>query len=97
MSDWIGLAFFLLIPIGIFIGLKLLSKKKVSTEQEFEQRASESGSLLSAGINALNGMLNPGEAKGKEAITEVKKGRYNKKQGVGKNIEEDFEGELENE
>lgn len=95
MSDWIGLAFFLLIPAGIFIGLKLLSRKRTSTELEFEQRASESGSLLSAGINALNGILNPGEAKGKEAITEVKKGRYNKKQGVGKDIGDGL-GEGEN-
>lgn len=92
MSDWIGLAFFLLIPIGIFLGLKMLSKPRKSSEEEFEQRANESGSLLAAGINALNGMLNPGDAKGKEAITEVKKGRYNKKQGVGKDISDDLEG-----
>lgn len=93
MSDWIGLAFFILIPVGILVGLKLLSRKKVSTEQQFEQRASESGSLLGAGVNALNGMLNPGEAKGKEAITEVKKGRYNKIQAKGKDIGVDYEGE----
>lgn len=88
MSDWVGLIFFLLIPVGIFVGLKLLSRKRVSTEQEFEQRASRSGSLLGAGLNALNGMLNPGEAKGKEAITEVKQGRFDKKQEVGKDIGE---------
>ncbi len=93
MSDWIGLAFFLLIPIGILIGLKLLSKDRKSTEQEFEQRADESGSVLTAGVNALNGMLNPGEAKGKEAITEVKKGRYKKKQGAGKDIGDELEDE----
>jgi len=91
MGDWIGLVFFLLIPFGVLVGLKLLSKGRKSTEQEFEQRASESGSLLSAGINAINGMLNPGEAKGKEAITEVKKGRYNKKQGEGKSVGKDLE------
>lgn len=96
MSDWIGLAFFLLIPVAILVGLKLLSKKRISTEQEFEQRASQSGSLLGAGLNALNGTLNPGEAKGKEAITEVKKGRYNKKKGDGKLIGEDS-GEDEDE
>jgi hypothetical protein len=93
MGDWIGLAFFILIPVGIIIGLKLLSKGRKSTEQEFEQRANESGSLLTAGVNALNGMLNPGEAKGKEAITEVKKGRFDKKQAKGKDIGEDFENE----
>ncbi len=93
MSDWIGLTFFLLIPVGILIGLKLLSRNRTSTEQEFEQRASESGSLLSAGVNALNGMLNPGEAKGKEAITEVKKGRYNKKQAKGRDIGDELEEE----
>lgn len=93
MSDWIGLAFFLFILAGISFGLKLLSKGRTSTEEEFEERASQSGSLLSAGINAINGMLNPGEAKGKEAITEVKEGRYDKKQGVGSNLVEDSKEE----
>ena len=93
MSDWIGLAFFLLIPIGILIGLKLLSKDRKSSEQEFEHRASESGSLLTAGVNALNGMLNPESAKGKEAVTEIKKGRYDKKQAKGKDIGDDLEDE----
>lgn len=74
---------------GIFIGLKILSKPRVSTEEEFERNAAESASLLSAGINALNETLNPSDAKGKEAITEVKKGIFNKKQAKGKSIRED--------
>ncbi len=93
MNDWIGLIFFLLIPVAIFVGLKLLGKKRVRTEEEFEKSASLATSLLGAGFNAISGMLNPGDAKGKEAITEVKKGRYNKKQGVGKHIGEVSEGE----
>ncbi len=93
MSDWIGLAFFLLIPLGIFIGLKLLSKPRVSTEDEFEKNADVSTSILGAGFNALSGMLNPSEAKGKEAITEVKKGQYNKKQAKGSDIGDGLEEE----
>lgn len=93
MSDWIGLAFFLLIPIGIIVGLRLLSKDRKSSEQDFEQRANESGSVLTAGVNALNGMLNPESAKGKEAVTELKEGRYNKKQAKGKDIGDELEDE----
>jgi hypothetical protein len=89
MSDWIGLGFFILLIAGIFFGLRALGRPRARTEAEFEKGAAESASLLSAGINALNGMLNPGEAKGKEAITEVKKGRYNKRQGKGKLIGEE--------
>ena len=89
MSDWIGLGFIALLIIGIFIGLKQLSKPIKSTTNEFDKRAAESASLLGAGISAINGMLNPQAAKGKTAIEEVKKGTYNKKESEGKMIGED--------
>lgn len=83
LGDWIGLVFFILLIAGTYIGLRFLSEPQVRTEEEFEKGASESASLLSAGINALSGMLNPGDAKGKVAITEVKKGRFKKRQSRG--------------
>ena len=66
MGDWIGLAFFVLLIVGIFIGLKILSKPQNKTEEEFERGISESGSLLSAGVSALNGILNPSATKEKK-------------------------------
>lgn len=84
MSDWIGLAFFVLLIGGIFIGLKLLGNQPKRTEQEFENRVSDGTGLMSAGVNALNELLNPNEAKAKEVITQVKEGRFNKKKREGK-------------
>lgn len=84
MNDWIGLAFFVLIIAGIFIGLKLLGNQPKRTEQEFENRVSDGTGLMSAGVNALNEALNPNEAKAKEVITQVKEGRFNKKKREGK-------------
>ena len=93
MSDWIGLGFFVLLLVLALVGLKVLSKPRISTEDEFEKEASRSTTMIGAGFGALSEMLNPSEAKGKEAITEVKKGRYNKRQAKGKSIGEDLEGE----
>lgn len=84
MSDWIGLAFFVLFAVSIFVGLKLLAKPRKRTEQEFENRVSDGTGILSAGVGALNELMNPNEAKAKEVITQVKEGRYNKKKREGK-------------
>lgn len=93
MGDWIGLGFFILLVIIALITLKVLSKPRKSTEEEFEREASRSKTMLGAGFGTLSEMLNPSEAKGKEAITELKKGRYNKKQGQGKSVGEETEGD----
>lgn len=84
MGDWLGLAFFLLLIIGIWLGLKMLGNQPKRTEQEFENRVSDGTGLMSAGVNALNELLNPNEAKAKEVITQVKEGRFNKKKREGK-------------
>jgi hypothetical protein len=84
MSDWIGLIFFLLLIVGIFTGLKILSKKRVSTEAEFERNAAENTTMLGASMNALQELMNPAEAKAKEVQTQLKEGRYNKKKREGK-------------
>ncbi|MEZ5345257.1 MAG: hypothetical protein R2681_06860 [Pyrinomonadaceae bacterium] len=95
MGDWIGLLFFVLVIAGVLIGLKTLgkSKDKVRTSEEHERGLDEGGSMLTAGVNALNGMLNPEAAKGEKAVSEVKKGTYNKKKEDGKGIGEGDEEE----
>lgn len=84
MSDWAGLIFFVLLIIGILVGLKVLSKPQKRTEQDFERNIAEGGSGLSASVNALQEILDPAEARAKEVKVQLKEGRYNKKKREGK-------------
>ena len=88
MQDWIGLIFFVLLIVGVIVGLKILSKPQTRTEEEFERNAAES-SMLGAGINALQEALDPAAAKAKEVQTQMKDGRYNKRKRAGKANGED--------
>ena len=96
MSDWIGLAFFILLIVGGLVGLRLLSKSQKRTEQEFERNAAEGSTMLGASMNALQEMMNPAEAKAKETITQLKEGRYNKKKREGKANGEEEDSSEEN-
>jgi hypothetical protein len=84
MSDWIGLAFFVLLVTGVIVGLKVLSKPQIRTSEEFERNAAEGTTMLGATMNALHELMNPAEAKAKETITQMKEGRYQKKRREGK-------------
>jgi hypothetical protein len=92
MSDWIGLLFFVLLIGGILVGLKVLSKPQKRTEAEFERNAAE-GSAISAGVNALQEILDPAEARAKEVKVQLKEGRYNKKKREGKASADDLSEE----
>lgn len=93
MQDWFGLLFFVLLIVGVFLGLKILAKPRTRTEEEFERGAAESTSLLGASMNALQEILDPAEARAKEVKTQLKQGSYNKKKREGKAEGEDLEGE----
>lgn len=84
MNDWIGLLFFVLLIIGVIVGLKTLAKPQTRTAEEFERNASENTTMLGASMNALNEVMNPAAAKAKETITQMKEGRYLKKKREGK-------------
>lgn len=84
MSDWIGLAFFILLAAGIVIGLKLLAKPRPRTAEEFERKAAEGTTALGSSMNALQELMNPEAAKAKEVQVQMKEGRYNKKKREGK-------------
>ena len=84
MSDWIGLIFFVLFVIGVIVGLKMLSKPKTRTSEEFERNAAENTTMMGASMNALHELMNPEAAKAKETITQMKEGRYQKKKREGK-------------
>src|SRR4051812_26718290 len=84
MSDWIGLGFFVLLIVGLVIGLRTLSKPRLTTSDEFERNAAEGTTMLGATANALQELLNPEEAKAKEVQTQMKEGRYQKQKREGK-------------
>jgi len=94
MSDWIGLIFLALLIAGVIVGLKILAKPKTRTEEEFERRAAEGTTMLGASMNALQELMNPADAKAKEAQTQLKEGRYNKKKREGKANADHESGEL---
>jgi hypothetical protein len=83
MSDWIGLGFLILLVVGAWIGLRILSKPRKLTEQEFERKVGEGRSLINAGMMELDKFLNPQASKSIEVIQELKSGKYNKKQNKG--------------
>jgi len=67
-----------------------LAKPQRRTEAEFEKRASESASMLGAGMNALQELFDPAAAKAKEVQMQMKQGRYLKKKREGKANGEDL-------
>lgn len=83
MTDWIGLIFFIALVLGIYLGLKRLARKRVTSTEEFERNAAES-TLIGAGANALHEILNPAEGRAKEVKMQLKEGRYNRKRREGK-------------
>jgi hypothetical protein len=84
MSDWIGLAFLVLLIGGAIVGLRALAKPRTRTAEEFERNAAEGTTALGASMNALQELMNPEAAKAKEVMTQMKEGRYQKKKREGK-------------
>jgi hypothetical protein len=84
MSDWIGATFLLLLVLGAYLGLRALSKPRVTTSEEFEKKAAEGTTMMGASMNALQELLNPEAAKAKEVQTQLKEGRYGRKRREGK-------------
>ncbi len=96
MGDWIGLAFFVWLIAAIVVGLKLLSKPRVRTSDEYERGVSEGTTMLGAWMNALQEALDPAAAKAKEVQMQMKDGRFMKKKRDGKaNGEAGNSGEFE--
>ena len=83
MSDWIGLAFFVLLIVAALVAIKVLANPRPRTSEEFERNAAEGTTMLGAGMNALHEMINPEAAKAKEVIEQMKDGRYHKKKREG--------------
>jgi hypothetical protein len=84
MSDWLGVAFLVLLVLGAIFGLRGLAKPRPRTSEEFERNAAEGTTAIGASMNALQELMNPEAAKAKEVITQMKEGRYQKKKREGK-------------
>lgn len=81
MSDWIGLGFILLIVGG---GLYLLARPaKPITQEEFEKRAAEAPSLLSAGVMGLQKILDPAAEKAAAVQADFRQGYLDGEQESG--------------
>ena len=83
MSDWLGLAFIGFLILCGLAGLWKLSQPYEVSVEEFEKRAAEQPSLLSAGFTGLQKMLDPATKKAVEAQEDFKQGRFDLKQAKG--------------
>ncbi|MDH3494975.1 MAG: hypothetical protein OEM82_15590 [Acidobacteriota bacterium] len=92
VGDLIGLLVILAFLAAAVVGLRILSKPRASTEEEFEKRASEGTSLASAGFQAVNGLLNPSADKGSKAVAEIKEGSFQKRKNEGKGLGDNNRG-----
>lgn len=84
MSDWIGLGFFVLLIVGVIVGLKVLAKPRPRTAEEFEKSAAENTTMAGALLNALHDVTDPAAQRAKEVRMQMKDGRYQKKKREGK-------------
>ena len=95
MGDWIGLAvigFIILCGVG---AVWWLSKPYDVSVDEFEKRAHEAPSLMSAGLVGLQKVLDPATAKAVEAQQDLRAGRFDKKQAKGDGSEPGEEQDAE--
>ena len=83
MGDLIGIGFIGLLVLAGLIGLLQLSKPYEVSTEEFEKRAHEAPSLMSAGLSGLQKMLDPAAGKAMEVQEDLKQGYYNGEQESG--------------
>lgn len=83
MSDWIGLGLIAFLVLCGLFGLSRLTKPYDITTEEFEKRAHEAPSMLSAGLSGLQKMLDPAAGKAMEVQEDLKQGYYDGEQESG--------------
>jgi hypothetical protein len=84
MYEWIGVAFFALLIVGVFLGIRALANQKPRTTEEFEKNAAENTTMAGALLNALHDVTDPAAQRAKEVRMQMKDGRYPKKRKEGK-------------
>ena len=92
MSDWIGLAFLVLLVFGAWLGLRALNKPQKLTADEFEKRAAEGKTMLGAGMMELQKIIDPQANKAAAVVQDFKGGKYKKRQDSG---DDNDDGEID--
>ncbi|MEP6945131.1 MAG: hypothetical protein ABJA02_04380 [Acidobacteriota bacterium] len=59
MADWIGLILIIRVAAGVLIGIKISSRSKTRTSEEFERNAADGTTAIGALMNALQELMNP--------------------------------------
>lgn len=83
MSDWIGLAVIGFLVLCGVVGLWWIARPYEVSVDEFEKRAAEAPSLLSAGFTGLQKILDPATEKAVAAQEDFKEGRFDAEQAKG--------------
>lgn len=83
MNDLIGIGVIGLLVLGALFGLLRLSQPYNVSTEEFEKRAHEAPSLISAGMSGLQKILDPAAGKAMEVQEDFKQGYYNGEQESG--------------
>ena len=83
MSDLIGLGIIGFVVLCGVVALWQLSKPYEVSVEEFEKRAAEAPSLLSAGFVGLQKILDPATTKAVVAQEDFKEGRFDAEQAKG--------------
>jgi hypothetical protein len=83
MGDVAGIVFIGSLGLAAILFLLYLSKPYDVSPEEFEKRAHEAPSLISAGMSGLQKFLDPAAGKAMEVIEDLKQGYYNGEQESG--------------
>jgi hypothetical protein len=83
MNDWIGLGVIGFIVLCALLFLWWLSRPYEISVEEFEKRAHEAPSLMSAGLVGLQKILDPATTKAVEAQEDSREGRFDIEQAKG--------------
>ena len=83
MGDLIGLAVIGFIVLCALLSLWWLSRPYEVSVEEFDKRAHEAPSLMSAGFVSLQKILDPATTKAVEAQEDFREGRFDSEQAKG--------------
>jgi hypothetical protein len=83
MGDLIGIGIIAFVLLCGLFGLSRIAKPYDVTPEEFEKRAHEAPSLLSAGVAGLQKFLDPAAGKAMEVQEDFKQGYYDGEQESG--------------
>src|SRR5207249_7341352 len=76
-SDWIGIGIIALVIVGgLFLLNQITKPYDVKTEEEFQKRRKEGAGLLTAGLQGLQGILDPAAKKSVEVQQDLRRGIY---------------------